>query len=129
MIFCVTVQLHFSLRCLWLAGNDHQSCPRYPCCSWTPRLQFSCTVTIKGLADSTHKVYRTGLKGFLRFCHDQDATPFPVSESLMLYFVAFLTLSTAFSLATDFGLELLQLPLAGIAPPYRPWVGGPAWYF
>ncbi len=35
-------------------------------------------------------MYKTGLNRFLRFCCDHGATPFPVSENLLCYFVAFL---------------------------------------
>ena len=42
----------------------------------------------KELAESTHKTYKAGLRRSLNFCCMRDATPFPVSESLLCYFVA-----------------------------------------
>ena len=40
------------------------------------------------LADSTHKTYRAGLNWFLSFCNSFYVNdPFPVSESLLCYFV------------------------------------------
>lgn len=42
----------------------------------------------RGLAASTHKTYGTGVSHFLHFWADHGVPPFPVSESLLCYFVA-----------------------------------------
>ena len=42
----------------------------------------------RGLAESTHRTYRTGLNRYLSFCHVYGVTtPFPVSELVLCYFV------------------------------------------
>lgn len=42
----------------------------------------------RGLADSTHKTYWTGLNRYLSMCFDFEVlSPFPVSESISCYFV------------------------------------------
>ena len=44
----------------------------------------------RGLAESTHRTYQTGLKRYLSFCYAFNITPFPVSESQLCYFVTYL---------------------------------------
>ena len=60
-------------------------------------VQFYC---YQGLADSTHRTYRSGLNRFLSFCYAMDIqSPFPVSETVLCYFVTALA-SQGTSLAT-----------------------------
>ena len=48
-------------------------------------VQFFC---VKGLATTTHRSYQSGLNRFCRFCIEHNVDHFPVSESLLCYFVA-----------------------------------------
>ena len=51
-----------------------------------PAVQFFCE---KGIADSTHKTYKSALRRFGAFCSLYDIlSPFPVSEALLCYFAA-----------------------------------------
>ena len=45
----------------------------------------------RGVADSTHRTYRSGLRRYLSFCYAFGVpAPFPVSETLLCYFVTLL---------------------------------------
>ena len=44
----------------------------------------------KGLADSSHRTYRSGENHYLRFCQLYDCTPLPVSEDSLCKFVTYL---------------------------------------
>jgi len=43
-----------------------------------------------GLAKSTQRTYKSGSKRYVDFCNKYTLTPFPISESTLTYFVAFL---------------------------------------
>jgi len=42
------------------------------------------------IAKSTQKTYKSGSKRYTDFCDNYELTPFPMSESVLMYFVAFL---------------------------------------
>ena len=44
----------------------------------------------KGLADSSHRTYRSGENRYLRFCQLYDCAPLPVSEDSLCKFVSYL---------------------------------------
>ena len=44
----------------------------------------------KGLADSSHRTYRSGEKRYVRFCQLYDCAPLPVSEDNLCKFVTYL---------------------------------------
>ena len=48
-------------------------------------VQFYCE---HGLASSTQRTYRVAVNRYSQFCTEYDVVPFPVSESLLCYFVA-----------------------------------------
>ena len=86
---------HFSQRFPKRPKNRHQSlCNSLSITGSKARLditqldtvvQFYC---VKGLADSTQKTYRVALNRYSQFCTMYSVNPFPVSESLLCYFVA-----------------------------------------
>ena len=59
--------------------------PRLDITRLDPIVQFYC---YSGLADSTRKTYQVGVNRYSQFCNSYSAVPFPVSESLLCYFVA-----------------------------------------
>ena len=62
-----------------------------PSLDWTSPAQLDAVVQFccgKGLADSTQKTYRVALNRYSQFCTIYGVNPFPVSESILCYFVA-----------------------------------------
>lgn len=43
---------------------------------------------MKGLADSTHKAYKSAQRRFLTFCMEEKVTAVPASESVLCMFVS-----------------------------------------
>ena len=43
-----------------------------------------------GIAKSTQKTYKSGSKRYTDFCDNYELTAFPISKSVLMYFVAFL---------------------------------------
>ena len=41
-----------------------------------------------GIADSSHRTYKTAEKRFLTFCNDFSLNPYPVNENILCYFAA-----------------------------------------
>ena len=71
------------------AGQRTPRTPRFaaghPRMNLDEAVQFYC---YRSLADATHKTYRSGLNRFLSFCYAMDIqSPFPVSETVLCYFV------------------------------------------
>ena len=75
--------------------------PHFPGSSGTSRgaaarLDITCLVPAvqelfsAGIATSTRRTYRSGSSRYLQFCESFNVTPFPVSESGLSFFVAFL---------------------------------------
>ena len=51
-------------------------------------VQFFCS---KGIADTSQKIYQSGLRKFTTFCSTYSiTTPFPVSEDILCYFASYL---------------------------------------
>ena len=86
---------HFSQRFHKHPKNRHQSLRNYLKCYWIQASIGHHPVRCSGsillwerLADSTQKTYRVALNCYSQFCTMYGVNPFPVSESLLCYFVA-----------------------------------------
>ena len=93
---CPVTAFHPSFqRCRQQIKNHHQYRKHCPHCCWTDRVtsldrevRFYCD---RGIAESMRRTYKSGLTRFLSFCNVFSVTnPFPVSESLLCYFVTYL---------------------------------------